>query len=504
MTNKFLRMAFVIAVAVSQSLIANAYERKSINVRVNGTSRNMVVFTPENITPDLPLMIVTHGMNQNPEYQMDADRMYELVDSERFVIAYLRSNGQTWDVGSTADQKFVEQSIVEMYTRYDIDPHRVYWMGFSMGSMLMYHSMANMQGKIAAFAPTSGVQFSEQPWDRCRKPVNLIHCHAYGDDVFGYEKYSIHNYVENMAKMNGYTDYNKIANYRHEGSEITGDLETWTNSSGNVVRMYSYNNGGHWPTRNNRKLIWDFCKQFSIADADLDPIQKGEKPGGIYSVDKTSELTANASMLDGRTLLVTDEGCNAVWYANSELESPQNVRIGSMDGFENNPYCFLTFHKVASAGCATGGNLYTIQVADRWGSNYSIWNTAGYLNTPPGAWCLFALGITDHKYGQDADYCGLWKVDYVDGLGYTIQNVGVSEANGGGAYISPTSEVPVADKRYMRFFSKVAYKAPTTVERTESMAKADGGVYDLSGRRVRTTKPGRVYVANGHKFVSVK
>ena len=149
----------------------------------------MVVFTPNTLPAKSPLMIVTHGMNQDPEYQYDSDKIYQLIDTEKFVVAYLRSDGSTWDTGGTKDQNFVIKTIDEMATRYDIDRDRVYWSGFSMGSMLIHHCIANMQDKIAAFAPTSGIQFSEQPWNNCRKPVNLLECIAYADDVFGYEQY---------------------------------------------------------------------------------------------------------------------------------------------------------------------------------------------------------------------------------------------------------------------------------------------------------------------------
>ena len=66
-----------------------------------------------------------------------------------------------------------------------------------------------MQNKIAAFAPTSGIQFSEQPWNKCQKPVNLLECIAYDDDVFGYEQYGIHAYIENYAKHDKHTQYSK-------------------------------------------------------------------------------------------------------------------------------------------------------------------------------------------------------------------------------------------------------------------------------------------------------
>ncbi|MBR1668226.1 MAG: hypothetical protein IJ693_08105 [Bacteroidaceae bacterium] len=257
------RISIFLVFTLFISLFAHAYKKVSIDIKVNGQSRNMVVFTPNTVSKNMPLMIVTHGMNQSPEYQYDADKFYNIIDNEKFIVAYLRSDGNTWDTGGTKDQNFVLQTIDEMYTKYEINKNRVYWSGFSMGSMLIYHCIANMQEKIAAFAPTSGIQFSEQPWTKCKKPVNLIHCHAYGDDVFNYEQYGIHDYVENMAKVNGSTKPVVTKNY-NPGSWYNGDKEVWTGTNGGIVELFSYNNGGHWPMDGNAKEIWNFCKQFSL------------------------------------------------------------------------------------------------------------------------------------------------------------------------------------------------------------------------------------------------
>ena len=243
-----------------------AYKKQSINITVNGKQRNMVVFTPNTLPAKSPLFIVTHGMNQDPEYQYGSDKMYEMIDTAKFVITYLRSDGNTWDIGGTNDQNFVIKTIDEMATRYDIDKERVYWSGFSMGSMLIHHCIAAMQTKIAAFAPTSGIQFSEQPWNNCKKPVNLLECIAYGDDVFGYEQYGIHDYIQNYAKHDKHTSYSKTTGYKPISSSwYNGDLEKWTGGpNGGEVWLYSYNNGGHWPMDLNRHLIWNFCKRFSL------------------------------------------------------------------------------------------------------------------------------------------------------------------------------------------------------------------------------------------------
>jgi hypothetical protein len=226
----------------------------------------MVVYTPNKMLDKMPLFIVTHGMNQDPEYQYGSDKMYEIIDTAKFVITYLRSDGSTWDTGGTKDQNFVIKTIDEMAERFDIDKDRVYWSGFSMGSMLIHHCIGSMQDKIAAFAPTSGIQFSESPWNNCKKPVNLLECIAYGDDVFGYEQYGIHAYIENYAKHDKHTTYSKTTGYKPINSSwYNGDLEKWTGgTNGGEVWLYSYNNGGHWPMDLNRHLIWNFCKRFSL------------------------------------------------------------------------------------------------------------------------------------------------------------------------------------------------------------------------------------------------
>ena len=257
-----LRMA-IFTVAFFLISVANAYKKESIDITVNGASRNMVVFSPESKTTNMPLMIVTHGMNQSPEYQYDGDKLYEMVDTAKFIVAYLRSQGTTWDTRSDKDMNFVLQTIDEMYTRFKINKKRVYWSGFSMGSMLIYHCMEKVADKIACFAPTSGIQFSEKPWTVLTKKVNLIHCHSYEDTVFGYTKYGILDYVQNIATKNEFTTHIKLTDYK--AGDNTGDKEVWTNAkTGNVIELYSYKSGGHWPSFSNRNEIWNFCKRFSL------------------------------------------------------------------------------------------------------------------------------------------------------------------------------------------------------------------------------------------------
>jgi poly(3-hydroxybutyrate) depolymerase len=317
-----------------------AYKQESIDIKVNSKTRNMIVFTPKTLPAKSPLMIVTHGMNQDPEYQYGADKMYELIDTEKFVIAYLRGINKTWDVSGTTDRDFVSKTIDEMATRYDIDRDRVYWSGFSMGSALIYHCMADMQNKIAAFAPTSGIAFGGKEWQKCTKPVNVIHCHAYGDDVFKYDDWNIRDYVKSLAlELDECKAYQKTANYKTPGGN-TGDQEIWSEGkNGTMVELFSYNANWHNPSSGNSKEIWNFCKRFALNQ----PLARITQPEGETTYltfmpegtatfpDVAIEATAKAQkgevekveIYEGSNLLATTSEASASGTYDATLTAPQ-------------------------------------------------------------------------------------------------------------------------------------------------------------------------------------
>lgn len=259
------RLSIFLLCALACALSIHAYKQQKVTIKVNGENREMQVYTPNTVSSNLPLMIVTHGMNQDAGYQASCDHMYELIDKEKFIIAYLQGIDRTWDTVGTKDRDFVFQTIDELYAKYNINKNRVYWSGFSMGSALIYHCMADAVDKIAAFAPTSGIAFGGKEWQRCSKPINVIHCHAYGDNVFKYNDWDIHGYVQSLAKdLDKCKDYKKTANYRTPGGN-TGDKEVWSNGeNGTTVELFSYKADWHNPSTGNSQEIWNFCKQFSL------------------------------------------------------------------------------------------------------------------------------------------------------------------------------------------------------------------------------------------------
>lgn len=269
----------------------------------------MLLFTPTTIQDNMPLMIVTHGMNQDPVYQSDGDKLWELIDKEKFIVAYLRSDGNMWDTGGDKDVNFVNQTIDEMISRYKINSNRVYWSGFSMGSMLIYATISRINtssnaeklfNRIAAFAPTSGYQFGANPWNALKaknKKVNLIHHHSESDNVFWWDGRSQNGerpdwYLKKMAEVNGGT-YAKL-NFHSQEGDYSGTKEVWSNTeTGNVLTFIHYTQGGHWPAYYNRKEIWGFCKEFSLKSPDEELQEIWNKANELIQLWKnTPEMTS--------------------------------------------------------------------------------------------------------------------------------------------------------------------------------------------------------------------
>ena len=356
---------------------ADAFQKDSLYINVNGVQRNIILFTPNNVNNGLPLMIVTHGMNQDPTYQYQGDRLYELIDTERFIVAYLKSNGGTWDIGGSGDLNFVDAAVNYVDNRYHINRNRLYWSGFSMGSMLIYHAIRSDIGKkFAAFAPCSGVLFSAQPWNERTTPVNLIHCHAYGDDVFNYNQYDIRGYVTHFATLDKTTNYTKQSNLVTNPQQtwwVDVDKETWSGgTNGSEVVLISANSGGHWPTAAYKYEIWNFCKRFSLdGSTNQEPIIANfnyDKYSGRYRADFSDLTTGGALQFDKSTGTLTlpagQQGTLTLTFNGADFSNVSKVKMfHSGDDLFNT----LTITNAAGNSVNPGGAFYT----SRYELNYA-------------------------------------------------------------------------------------------------------------------------------------
>lgn len=238
------------------------------------------------------------------------------------------------------------------------------------------------------------------------------------------------------------------------------------------------------------------------ADGSYDKVATGDDIVAKYTTTAAAGLD-----LDGKMFVITDATGKTTFGVTHESGvrpgGEQDVFSVSNDVYSDDMHVYAKFAKVEKAGVE--GNIYTIQLCKADGTNYSLWGSNGYLNfQPTGQNIVFALGLGDgEKYGQDAENCGLWDVQEVDG-GVTIKNVG----NGGylnpcpasaeSIAIAPSAEAVVC--KLAKSFSKdgAEFVKDNTTAIAGIDAEANKVIFNLNGVRMNKTVNG-INIINGKK-----
>lgn len=140
---------------------------------------------------------------------------------------------------------------------------------------------------------------------------------------------------------------------------------------------------------------------------------------------------------------------------------------------------------------ATGveGNLLRLMTPA--GAEYTFWgNTRGYLNSQPATgWCSFILDLNNQN-GQDIENGAVWEIEYVDGKGFTLKNVGT------GLYFNDAGPAKYEEPAYWTFCTIKGFEAPKVTTGIDAVgaAKAANGKY---------VENGKVYIVKDGKKISV-
>jgi len=156
--------------------------------------RKYLFYTPDQ--SGIPLLIILHGGLGNPDLIASTLNMRPVAESNGFAVAYLSGTGgrftpnnMTWNAGGgccgdaarlkTDDVSYIESFIREMIKTREIDPKRVFILGYSNGSMMAYRLMCE-KGNVAGVLAISGPLMV----DACPNAsgVNVLHIHGRLDD----------------------------------------------------------------------------------------------------------------------------------------------------------------------------------------------------------------------------------------------------------------------------------------------------------------------------------
>lgn len=201
------------------------------------------------------------------------------------------------------------------------------------------------------------------------------------------------------------------------------------------------------------------------------------------------KFTDLAQLSDGEPLAIVSEEQGKAFYGSGN----QNLGFDSYDkAFDNS---VVGYYFKLEPTQVNGSDYYMLRLLKVDGTEYTIWGSPGYLNSQESTgWCSFILGLNGQN-GQDIKNGALWDIQYVEGRGFTLRNVGT------GLYLHDAGPAKYDAPAYFTFCTT---GAATSIARPALAENPSDAVYSLMGIRVGTTRqwdslPHGIYVVNGKK-----
>lgn len=274
-------------VLCSTLMLQAAKENKFYNITVDGKSRKYLLYVPNNVKQNPPLVISMHGAGGTVSTTSHDPDFNTIADKDSFIVVYpqglpttfpglggMQANGWTSEGVENFDTHFLQAIVENVAKKYAIDRQRLYCCGFSNGGMMTY-TMANVcSDMFAAFAAISGYPINEfhlhhTSW----RPVPFLHIHGKNDD---FVKYSlVPNVIDNMVARNG---ANPVPQKTTESGKYTKSIYE-AGEGGFPIIFYEINGMGHEPFTNkteansSSQTMWDFFKEYTL-DAACDTTLK--------------------------------------------------------------------------------------------------------------------------------------------------------------------------------------------------------------------------------------
>lgn len=145
--------AFLISLAFAPFALAS----DSHTTNVNGVTRHYLLHVPPNMSRTAaPLVIALHGGGGNGRSMERYSRFDEVVDREKFLVAYPDGLDRGWNDGrgeirhSADDVAFIAAVIDDVARVANVDAKRVYATGISNGGMMSNRIACELSERIAA------------------------------------------------------------------------------------------------------------------------------------------------------------------------------------------------------------------------------------------------------------------------------------------------------------------------------------------------------------------
>ena len=257
--------------------------------------------------------------------------------------------------------------------------------------------------------------------------------------------------------------------------------------TGHVVSADGIPGNGTDPWHFSAAGYREFGKRY--AEKVLDVMNHPEQYVKYYTVDE--RITGATSNLANKDLAIVNEAEGKAFYC----------EMGDILGYSNYVSAFDISNECYYFRLQKSSGGFRLRLITPDGSFYQLNGADAYLNTQVvDGDCCFVGGLNGQN-GQDLAKGAAWNMEYVEGKGWSIKNVGT------GKYLKDANHPAKFDEpTYFTFCTLKQTDTPPTGIADVSLKKEEGrsGAYDLNGRKVNAgnLRPG-LYIVNGKK-VAIK
>ena len=239
-----------------------------------GLERTYLLYLPENLEIEAPLVVVMHGYTSSAKNIMSYSKMNEVADREGFAVVYpqgtIDSQGNAFfNVGyefnqasQVDDVSFIRELVLYLREEYQLSEKNTFATGMSNGGDMSYLLACTSSDLFSAVAPVAGSMMKDT-LDNCnpKKPIPVFETHGTSDRITLFEGdikneegwgsyYGLPETIQFWVDKNNLdkSEYIQITSKRKGYQNDIIFERYWSEDNLNEVWLYKIVDGGHvWP-----------------------------------------------------------------------------------------------------------------------------------------------------------------------------------------------------------------------------------------------------------------
>lgn len=310
-------------------------QQSNESIEIGGQTRTYIQYLPDNFQPSesLPVIFALHGLGGSAQDMANAG-FQAIADTARFIVLLPQGadnfQGQpSWNnatgLASTANDIGLFQQLMDsMVLLYNADPTRIYFTGFSMGSIMSHHMACELNDRVAAIGAMAGTMATSDI-QNCQPEyaTPVIHLHGTDDSVVPYDEDPLPtlslvpetmNFWRNVHGCDDTADSTRIPDtatdnididrFVYDNCDEAGAVELWRLNGADHIYLYEPVND-----ITEAEEVWLFFRRWShpgpttvgLNDQRKESLKIFPNPSnGSFTVTSSTETEAFIRSVDGK------------------------------------------------------------------------------------------------------------------------------------------------------------------------------------------------------------